>query len=55
LLLKDFGSFYIGGIPKVTDFSATPIPSDTPPDLGNQYWVPIKDIWALRVRLQMQG
>ena len=40
LLLKDMGSFYIGGVRKVTDFSATPRPSDTPPDLSNQYWVP---------------
>lgn len=40
LALRDMGSFYIGGIPKVTDFSETPTPSDAPPDLSNQYWLP---------------
>lgn len=40
LALRDMGSFYIGGIPKVTDFATTPAPSDAPPDLNNQYWAP---------------
>jgi hypothetical protein len=42
LLLRDFGSFYIGGVPKVTDFSRSTTPyTDPPPDpLSSQYWAP---------------
>ena len=39
LLLKDMGSFYIGGVAKTTDFAETPTPDvNNEPNLANQYW-----------------